>query len=402
MHRYSLFAAVIAAAASATDLVAQDSAKVEIISVGSTNVQVTRQGRVLAETLPAKLTLASGVQNLRVGNMDYCIYLVPGATARLIVVPGSQPQLSGAQRCEDIWSEIIIDSVPTGVDIRPSRGEVSKRGSSVVIRIPLPDTVRVSVGGIAYASQTDVVRVAAMERQTYRLRLVPSAPTLLPDTTAEGVPAAPSAPANPTHVAPPRDPSSALADASAKLKLMRSREPAAGTSAVFRVPTILAAVTAAVIGVVWVADTSHPRRQLGKPFGISLGVTAVLEAVWWPTNRTATKRAAAAGCGSKRSAWKACEASEKADVDRLDAELRSLPARRVQWASDTLKQQQDFQRALAEYPARKAAWDNVARDIGARNQARLANRSENERRTRDWEAKVKESPLILVSRGKRS
>ena len=403
MHRNGAYAVIMwSMLAPATESVAQDSARVQIVSVGSTNVQVTRQGRIVGTTGRVPLTLASGVHNLRVGDTEHCIYLESGANARLILLSGMPPQLTGARKCDQIWSEIIVESIPSGVDVHPASGDLSKRAGDAVIRVALPDSVRVAITGIGYAQQAATVYVGAMERLTYALRLVAARPTLLPDTVFEAVPPVASPPAPPVVMAPPTNPAPALLNATAQLNLMRSREPAASASAVLSLPTLLAGVTTVVVGSAWLLDTLHKRPNLGKTFGISLGVTAGLVATWWPLNSVATNRAEGAGCGSSRSAWSSCEVRLKADVDRVDAELRSFPARRAQWASDTLKQQQDHQRAVADYPAQKAARDSVARVIDARNQLRVANRRENERRTREWQAQVRASPLVLRSRGKRS
>lgn len=403
MRRFCVHALMVTSAlAAATDLRAQDSARIEIRSLGSTNVSVTQQGRVLATTLPTSLTLASGVQNLRVGDQPHCIYFEPRATARLIVISESPAQLTGARKCEDIWSEVTIDSVPSGLSIRASRGEITKQGSSVVIRVPLPDSLRLTIDGIGYATQSGTVNVGAMERATYVLRLAPSQPTLLADTIVEVIPSELLPPATPRLLRIPEDPTRALADATARLNLMRSRQPAARTSSALTVPFTIAAATAVVVGLAWAADSAEKHPQLGRTLGISLGVTGGIWAVRWPFNSTANKRASEAGCTTTRSAWSKCEARLKSDVDRIGEELRTFPMRRAQWATDTLQQQQSFRRALDEYPALRAAQDSLVRAIETRNQGRTANRSENESRTRVWQTKVRESPLAIRARAKRA
>lgn len=370
-------------------------------------IQAQATGRVTLRTLGSAgeqvVDVPPGVHRFRVGGGMECVVVDPGADVLIMAIPGAAPSIrgTGATRCDDAWSEIIIDSVPAGVEVRTSIGRITVNVGSVVVRVDLPDTVRVMSTGSGIATQNGMVTVGPRERLRYVLRPAPDAPALLADTVLEPLPDEVPAPRLQSFGSPPRDPTSDLQLAVQRLRVMRSREPAAAVSGILSWPTLLGTAATLVLGYIWAADSLNERPNAGRNFGVSLGVTAGLWAVYWPLDQSANRKAREAGCAGKRSTWGPCEQSIRARIQQFETDARTLSGRRAAWTQDSLRKIAEFEQERATYPLRVAERERLVAAVEERNRPRHASRTENARRIDTWRALRSGSPLVLRSRSRR-
>lgn len=364
-------------------------------------------GKVTLRTLGAGgeqvVNVPPGVHRFRIGSGVECVVVDPGADVLIMAIPGSATTIwgTGATRCEDAWSEIVIDSVPAGVEIRASSGDTRVNGQSVTVRVDLPETVRLTSRGSGVATEQVDIAVGARERLRYVFRPAPAAPALLADTVLEPLPEEIPAPRAPVFGAPPRDPTPDLQAAVQRLRVMRSREPAASLSGIVSVPTLLGTAATLVLGYVWATDSLNERPNAGRNFAVGLGVTAGLWAVYWPLGQSANRKAREAGCAGSRSTWGKCETGIRAEIQRLEADVRTLSDRRNAWVADSLRKLAESEQERATYPLRIAERERLVAAVDERNRPRHANRAENARRIGTWRALSAGSPLVMRSRGRR-
>lgn len=339
-----------------------------------------------------RIALPPGVHTLRVGSAEECIYVELGAAAELSFAAG-KPMVKAAQYCRDIWSEIVIQPVASGIEIQ-SAGQTTRRGDVVVIRVAQPGTVRVSSKSATSAPTENDIPIGAKEIATFRLTLAPAAPTLLPDSTLLALPPEPGPPPPPSAVRQPRDPAPDLALAERRLSVVQRGRTNYHSGMFWGIIGGTSLLFSAVRG----ADSLTPWPQRRKSVLLSFwgGTGASLISVGGFAMSVDLKKQA--GCAGSLTD---CQRAVEGDITRLHAEKDHYPAAIAAADSERIRRQADYQRTLADQPRIRSEWEGAVRQVEQRNEQIRKNRSENDRRSAAWRAQVAAAGLSLVSKAKR-
>jgi hypothetical protein len=373
----------------------QGSATILVQLIGGFGTPVTEGGRRLGVT-GERFSVAPGVHNLRIANVEQCVFVELGSAATIAIAPGVAPALSGngAYRCADAWSQLVVQSVPEDATIQASAGQSERSGSDVVIRVPLPGPVTISVNGTPYAPVNAQIRAGASEIVRYRLKLAPRAPELLSDSILETPPREPAPPARPAAATPPTDPSGALAAEQARLLTVQSGR------ASYHAGMFTAIVSGAALAYSIFADrdslTPWPTRR--KPVLISFWTGAGFGVLALGGFADATAKKSRAGCGASLSA---CQGMVEAEIRRLRDAKERYPADVLAAKAETAKRNAEYDRRLADFPAVLEQWKQEVQAVERRNVTIRANRDENNKRMAAWQAAVTGAGLTELGRRRR-
>ena len=393
--------AVIATIAVPAISAQEPKSKVKIVHLNPEAVEVSDAGRQLGRT-PQTIELFGGVHRLRIGQTEHCIVLRSGSAAEIILSAGVIELLSGALRCADAWSEIVVEGVPSDVTVRTSDGTVTRRGGgAVVVRVALPTRVVLDFAGSRYLSfSSKELEVEPAQVGMYQLTLGPPAPGLLADSIAEELPAAPTVPPPPVIAPTPIDPATDLSAAESRLAAIRSRGGAEAASSV-GTWTFLGGVLSSLVSFIAVnADSMNTKPELRTVLGVSVAVATIGYLLDNSSTSSLERKAKAARCTPPHNkvGRKNCQARLESEVEGLRTSQRSFPARRAEW--DVAKRVADSVHAVQvrDHELRVEEWTRATLAAERRNESVAANRRQNDSALTSWRNRARGSQSLLVIR----
>jgi hypothetical protein len=376
---------------------AAQQATLKIVNVGDA-MDVRQQGRVIGRT-PNTFSLTAGTHRLTVGQNEVCVVLPAGVSGEMILVGGAIEDVKGAVRCEDAWSEIAIAPLPAGIDVSAEPALIQTTRDGLTLRAPLPGLYRLRFSGTRYASFETEVQVGLRERSRYTLRLGPARPALLSDTILQSVPAEPTPPRPPVYPVAPRDPSGAYADASNRLAIIRSRQPADGIGTVAALAFLGAAATAVVFNTKYIKDTITPDLALRRNRDIAVGIAGGSAVIVLWTNSIVRGKVSRAACVDNAAP---CERRLRAEAEELGREVLTLPERRARWSQAKAGQDSAYAAAQTLHAVERQNWLRRVAEVERRNATATSNRLTNQRLISAWLERARAAQaLTLVSRGTR-